>query len=222
VATSRREQAKGARRDRILEAAHDLLREVDVESVTVKAIAARAGLSAATVYNLFGTKAAILSGVFDLDLVTFETRVAGVAARDSLDRMFQAIAIAADLYRADPAFYRTMMTARGGARLDPALGPAVREPRARFWRRQVQDAIGDGSLRQDTVADVLGVVLVQIFSGALLDWTIDAISIDELEMEISFGFAAVLLGFASKPAQADLRRRMEAWSRAIAARPRAA
>ena len=222
VAVSRREQAKSARRRRIVEAAHDLLREVDMEGVSVKTIAARSGLSAATVYNLFGSKAAVLSQVFDLDLRAFEERVAQADSNDSLDRIFDAIAIAADLYRGDPNFYRLTMVARGGGRRDSGFDEAVREPRMRFWRRQVQQAIDEGWLRRDTEAAVISVLLVQIAAGALLDWASDAISVSQLEVETSFGFAAVLASFAVKPAQARLRRRMEILSQAIVARSRAA
>jgi AcrR family transcriptional regulator len=222
AAISRREQAKSARRRRIVEAAHDLLREVDMEGVSVKAIAARSGLSAATVYNLFGSKAAILSQVFDLDLRVFEEKVAQAASNDALDRIFDSIAIAAELYRGDPNFYRLTMVARGGARRDSGLDAAVGEPRMRFWRRQVQAAIDEGWLRRDTEAVVISVLLVQIVAGALLDWASDAISVDQLEVETSFGFAAVLASFAVKPAQARLRRRMEILSQAIVARSRAA
>src|SRR5882757_1389715 len=138
---SRREEAKSARRDRILAAAHDLLREVDAETVTVKAIAARSGLSAATIYNLFGSKTAILSQVFDLDLRGFEALVAEAPSADSLDRIFDSITIAARLYRDDPNFYRLTMVARGGVGQGFRFDAAVREPRMRFWRRLVEAAI---------------------------------------------------------------------------------
>jgi AcrR family transcriptional regulator len=222
AATSRREQAKSARRRRILEAAHELLREVDVTGVTVKAIAARCGLSAATLYNLFGSKAAILSRVFDLDLHAFEESVAGTASDDSLDRIFHAIAIAADLYRGDPSFYRLTMVARGGVPRDSGFDTAVREPRMRFWRRLVQEAIDDGCLRPATDPEALSVLLVQIAAGALMDWASDAISVDQLEVEMTFGFAAVLVGFATKSAKRELRRRMETLNGAIASQSRAA
>jgi AcrR family transcriptional regulator len=219
---SRREQAKSGRRARIIEAAHDLLREVDMEGVSVKAIAQCSGLSPATVYNLFGTKGAVLAQVFDLDLQAFERRVAGAGSQDGLDRFFDAIAIAADLYRSDPNFYRLTMVARGGVRADPRLAAIVREPRVRFWRGLVQQAIDEGALRPDADAAALGIVLVQITAGALLDWAADVTTADQLEIETSFGFAAALASFAAKPAQIRLRRRMTMLSEAIVARSRAA
>jgi AcrR family transcriptional regulator len=219
---TRREQAKSGRRARIIEAAHELLREVDMEGVSVKAIAERSGLSPATVYNLFGTKGAVLAQVFDLDLRAFEQRVAEAGSPDAMDRFFDAIAIAAELYRSDPSFYRLTMVARGGVRADPRLTAIVREPRVRFWRGLVQQAVDEGALRPDADAAALSIVLVQISAGALLDWTADVISVDQLEIETSFGFAAALASFASKPALIRLRRRMAMLSEAILERSRAA
>jgi AcrR family transcriptional regulator len=218
---SRREQAKNGRRGRIIAAAHDLLREVDAEGVNMKAIAQRAGLSAATVYNLFGSKAAILARVFDLDLADFERKLAAAGSTDSLERIFDAIVIAAGLYRSDPNFYRLTMGAPR-RRPDTRLDAAVRGPRLSFWRRQVQAAIDEGRLRSETDAAALSVLLVQIASGALMDWAADAITVDQLEIETSFGFAAALASFAARSEQAGLRRRMDAQSRALAARTRAA
>jgi AcrR family transcriptional regulator len=222
VFTSRREQAKSGRRQRILEATYALLREGGLEKVTVTAIAARSGLSAATVYNLFGSKGAILSQVFDLDLHAFEERVAKAPSADSLDRIFDAIAIAADLYRGDPSFYRLTMVARGGARQDSRFDSTIREPRMRFWRRLVEQAIAEGGLNPATDAAIVSVLLVQIAAGVLMDWAADAISVDQLEIETSFGFAAALTSFAGRPAQAKLRLRMESLRQALAAQSRAA
>jgi enhancing lycopene biosynthesis protein 2 len=92
----------------------------------------------------------------------------------------------------------------------------------RFWRRQVEAAIEEGALRSETDAAVVGVLLVQIASGALMDWASDAISVDQLETEMSFGFAAVLTSFAAKSAETRLRRRMAALERAIGEHLRAA
>ena len=219
---SRREQAKSDRRRRILEAAQALMRRVGMEDVTVTAIAERSGLSPATVYNLFGSKGAILSGVFDLDLLAFEGMVADAPAEDGLDRIFNAIAIAARLYRQDANFYRLTMVARGGTDQRSNFQATVREPRLRFWKRLVRGAIDDGGLARGTDADAVGVLLAQIATGVLTDWASDAISVDQLEVEMSFGFAAVLATFASRPAQARLRRQLDDWRARIANWPRAA
>src|SRR5258707_2120396 len=131
---SQRELAKSGRRERIVDSATTLLREIGMEALSVTSIAERAGVSPATVYNLFGTKAAILQQVFDRDLREYEKLVEKARARDTLERIFKAVGIAASLYRADPGFYRAMMH---GSRRGDAFYSAVGEPRIRFWRAAV-------------------------------------------------------------------------------------
>ena len=205
---SRRESAKAGRRDRILKAAHGLLRQLPMEAVTVKAIAARAGLSAATVFNLFGSKGAILAGVFDLDLRAFEARVAAAPSTDALERLFASVTIAADFYRRDPEFYRLTMVARGGPPQQGEFEAVVREPLLRYWRGLVQTAIAEGLLAADADAARISVLLGQIANGALIDWTLDAIDVDQLEAELEFGFAACFSAFATAATAPRLKERL--------------
>ena len=57
---SRREEAKAERRHRIIAAARDLIKETGDTGLSMRAIAARAGVSLTTPYNLFGSKRAIV------------------------------------------------------------------------------------------------------------------------------------------------------------------
>lgn len=202
--SSRREAAKAARRGRIVTAAYDLLREVGVEEMSMKAVAARAGVSLSTVYNLFDSKQAVLGRVFDQDLGRFEALVEAAPARDVLERIFQALDISANLYEADPAFYRATLWRRpsGG---DLGLQTTLREPRIRFWRTMAGAAVRDGWLRRDTDPAVVGALLIQITGGVLADWIAGDISIAVLRQELKLGFAAALQAFATRAAAPRLR-----------------
>lgn len=61
--TGRREQAKAERRDKIVRAARDLIRETGDMNLSMRMIAKRAEVSVATFYNLFGSKRAIVMAV---------------------------------------------------------------------------------------------------------------------------------------------------------------
>jgi AcrR family transcriptional regulator len=202
---SRRERAKRERRVRIVTATYDLLREVGVEDLSMKAVAARAEVSLSTVYNLFPSKQAILARVFDQDLARFEALVEAAPAQDVLARIFDALDIAADLYEADPAFYRATMWRRpaGGGALE--LQTTLREPRIRFWRNMVAAAVREGSLRRRTDPAVVAALMIQISGGVLSDWIAGDISIQGLRREIKLGFAAALLPFATGGAAPRLR-----------------
>jgi len=202
---SRRERAKGERRARIVRATHDLLREVGVEELSMRAVAERADVSLSTVYNLFESKQAVLAQVFDLDLADFERMVAAAPSPDVLARMFDALDIAADLYQADPAFYRATMWRRPGGSGELGLRATLRAPRIRFWRDMVAAATQQGWLRRGSDPAVVGALLIQIFSGVLADWIAGEIPIDTLRRELKLGFAVTLLAFAARPAARRLR-----------------
>jgi len=202
---SRRERAKRERRERIVKATHDLLREIGIEELSMRAVAERAGVSLSTVYNLFESKQAVLARVFDQDLADFEQLVAAAPSADVLARIFDALDIAADLYQADPAFYRAIMWRRpGGGEL--GLQATLRAPRIRFWRMMVAAAVREGWLRRGADPVVVSALLIQISAGVLGDWIAGEIGIDTLRRELKLGFAVTLLAFAAGSAAPRLRR----------------
>ncbi|MFX8339372.1 helix-turn-helix domain-containing protein, partial [Acinetobacter baumannii] len=72
---NRRDTAKAERRSRIIKAARDLIRETGDAGLSMRALAAKAGVSLATPYNLFGSKRAVLVAVLE-DIKGFGTRFA--------------------------------------------------------------------------------------------------------------------------------------------------
>jgi AcrR family transcriptional regulator len=204
-ADTRRERAKDERRARIVNAACDLLRDVGVEALSMRTVAARAGVSLSTVYNLFESKQAVLARVFDQDLARFEALVQTAPAADVLARIFEALDIAADLYEADPAFYRATMWRRPAGGGELRLEATLRQPRIRFWRTMVAAAVDEGSLKRGLDPAVAAALLIQISGGVLADWIAGDIAIPTLRREMKLGFAAALLPFASRAAAPRLR-----------------
>ena len=207
---SRREQAKDERRARIVNAACELLREFELDSVSVTMIAERADVSAATIYNLFGTKAAVLLKVYDRDLETYQQHVADANSTDTLATIFDAVGIAADFYRRDPAFYREAMVVRAPTEAESELLTVVRGSRQAFWENLVGAAIDDGFLAPDTDARRLGLLLAHIMMGSLADWVAGLISLDRLESNTRYGFAVALMTFATPKAQKLVKAEMQA------------
>jgi AcrR family transcriptional regulator len=213
--TSRREQAKGERRARVVDAACELLREVGVEALSVRAVSARAGVSLSTIYNLFASKDAILTSVYDQDLVKFEALVDAAGSGDALDRIFDAIDIAAGLYRADPSFYRAIMWRRSDEPADPDLDARLREPRTRFWPAMAARAADEGLLRPGTDPAVLGVLMMQSLGGVISDWIGDRISVERLPTEAKLAFAVILSAFATGETALRLRKLIQAYHRQL-------
>ncbi len=200
-----RERAKDGRRRRIVQAAHDLLRREDIGSISGKTIAAHAGVSLSTVYNLFGSKDAVLEAVYADDLAAYEDKVAACASSDALERLFDAVEVAMDLYRSDADFYRAAMWRRApGEPLDAAM----RQPRGHFWQGLIVCVQSEGFLRDDTDSAAIARMLVYQFSGALSDWVAGTLSLDQFARDMAFGFAATLIPFATPTAKARLLKRL--------------
>lgn len=200
-----RERAKDGRRRRIVQAAHDLLRRQQIGTLSGKAIAAHAGVSLSTVYNLFGSKDAVLEAVYTDDLAAYEEQVAARASADALERLFDAVDVAMDLYGADPDFYRAAMWRRAPS--EP-LDAAMRQPRGQFWEGLVGAVQAEGFLRPDTDGAALTRVLVYQFSGALSDWVAGDLPLRQFAADMAFGFTATLLPFATPAARTRLQARL--------------
>jgi AcrR family transcriptional regulator len=225
-----RERGKQARRTRIIEATIKLLREVGVARTSMTLIAARAGVSSATPYNLFGTKADILAAVFDQDLRSFESSIANLRSPNALDRLFKAIGIAASLYKSDPDFYRATMFLTD-TRRNQAIHLSLYAPRMGFMQRMAEDLITEGFILPGVDSTIFAVALKQLANGALFDWYMNRISPDRLRDETEFGFAVTLRGVATARAKHSLEQRISALAQVLkeprtggaisAARPRA-
>jgi AcrR family transcriptional regulator len=205
---SRRERHKDERRMRIIRSAHDLMREVGVDDLSVKMIADRADVSAATVYNLFGAKSAVLSKVYEQDFEGFAVKLAAAASPSALDAIFDAIRIVVDLYRSDPSFYRGMSIRNPRDELE--LVVSVQEPRRLFWQTLLERAISQRYLHANVRTDLLANAILILGGGAFGSWCADLITLDEMEQQTAYGIARLLLGVARPSGRAILQARIDA------------
>jgi len=214
---SRRERHKDLRRTLIVDAANALMRDVGVDEISVKMIADRADVSAATIYNLFGSKAAVLEQVYARDFEAFMAKVAALGQMPALDEVFESLRIAAGLYRSDPAFYRGLSI--GNPRAEPELVISVQGPRQAFWRDLLDRAVAERDLVAATRTDLVGVAMLQLASGAFGAWCADLISVDEMEQQMSYGLARLLLGVAKPAGRVKLQARIDTIETAFASAP---
>lgn len=215
--TSRRERGKDARRSRIVDAAYELLREVGVDDLSVKMIADRADLSPATVYNLFGAKGAVLARVYERDFEGFSAKVTGAGSSSALDAIFDSIRIAVDLYRSDPPFYRGMSIRNPQDERELVI--SVQGPREAFFRDLLARAVREGDLAHGARTDLASMVMLQMSGGAFGFWCAGLITLDEMELQTSYGFALLLMGLARPAGRARLQARVAAIQAALTTAP---
>jgi AcrR family transcriptional regulator len=162
----------------------------------MRAIAARASVSLATPYNLYGSKRAIAVAVLD-DVRDFHTRFAKVQVSDAIERLFKAITITLDYHRQDPKFYQTLWRAILDTNGDAELHELLSLPQsALFWRGLLEEALQQGTLRDDIDLDLLRQDLGFTFAAAMLTWVLGGVSVEALEPTICHGYALTLCAAA--------------------------
>lgn len=199
---TRREAGKDERRRRIIQAAREMIRETGSTGLSMRALAARAGVSLATPYNLFGSRGAVILAVLQ-DVREFQARFARFRGSDPLEQIFAAVDMAVEYYLADPPFYTTLwrevFAASGEVRT------AIYNPqRAAFWQQMVDQACATGVIRADVDAALLLQQLDHQFRSVMLDWVAGDLCAERLGPTIRLGYALILAGAASDDARVRL------------------
>jgi AcrR family transcriptional regulator len=119
-----RERHKQRRRDAILQAARDLLREGGPGELTKERLAARAEVAPATVYNLMGTRAGLWAALADDFMAELERRLAGRPAADPVARIRQVVELVVELFVEDREVSRQMLRGWEDSGLILRRGPA--------------------------------------------------------------------------------------------------
>jgi AcrR family transcriptional regulator len=203
---SRREAGKAERRRQIIQAARDLIRETGNAGLSMRGLAARAGVSLATPYNLFGSKRAIVVAVLQ-DVREFQERFSTLQATDPLENIFAALDLSLQFYVGDPTFYRTLWAALFDTS-DGVRGEILNPKRDAFWRGLILDAVSSGAIVGEIGPDLLLRHLESVLRSVMFDWVVGEISPARLGAVASHGYALVLLGAASPDGRAPLRARM--------------
>lgn len=213
---SRREAGKAERRQRIIRAARQLIRETGNAGLSMRALAARAGVSLATPYNLFGSKRAIVLAVLE-DIREFEQRFSSLRSVDPLERIFTAIDIAMDFYLADPPFYKTLWSAVFDTS-DEVRTAILNPKRDAFWKGLIDDAAAAGVLLPDIDRNLLLRHLDNLFRIVMLDWVVGEIVPSALAPTARMGYALILKGAAQPEWRGPLQTRiLESQGAALAA-----
>ena len=201
-----REEAKEIRRNRILKAARDLIRETEKTRFSMRMLAERSGVSLVTPYNLFGSKQAIMGALLDEDMNVYGRNLAR-SRKDPLDRIFHAVTLGIRYFGQDEGYYRAVLSAVYADTGSDEYRTKFGRPRLALWRSLVNDAIDKGFLRQDTVTRVLAYHLSNNFYSNILPWAAGQISLEELEQRTIYGFALSLFATVRPAHQARMRER---------------
>ena len=152
-ATGLRERHKQQRRERILEAIRELLRESPNETPTVERIAELADLSPATVFNLVGPREQQWAALWDALLRELDACLALAADEDPREQARRIVGDTAELFISDAAVYRHLVNTwgRGGSLLQEDPIPQLRAALADSAAQFVRFGTGEGMEPQEWV-----------------------------------------------------------------------
>jgi AcrR family transcriptional regulator len=185
------------RRKRLVKAARALLTEADGGSFSMPALAERAGLSLATPYNLFGSKAAILHAVFEAEVVSLHGTVRESRVHDPIQRLMAASDHLSAVFDARPGFYR------GLARELSALGADETQrlvlPLAETVIKPLLGFLGDqGALPAFIPVNLVNHQLQRVLEILVLHWMTLGWSGARLRAELRFALSTTLVGYLNE------------------------
>lgn len=185
-----------ARRHVLMDAAEQLIRAEGSTEFSMVALAKAAGVSPATPYNVFESKAGLLFSLLNrsLDEVT-ATWTHDVSRLPPYQRVIQTAEISAKFYTADAVFYRPLYGF--------LIGIAGREERVVFmerasalWHAATAGMQSAGLFPPEVPQEEVDLQLATNFSGWMNKWAHTEISDDEFVIRVAYSTATVLLGFA--------------------------
>jgi AcrR family transcriptional regulator len=197
-ATGLRERHKQQRRERILEAIRELLRESPNDTPTVERIAELADLSPATVFNLVGPREQQWAALCEAMLREVDACLALAADQNPREQARRIVGDTAELFIADTAVYRHLVNTWGRGGLLLQENPV---PQLRAAMRRGQAA---GMLRPDLHVDALVGHIATAAGGALRLWAAGEISDAEFRKRVRFAVDVVFAASASDDCAAEL------------------
>jgi AcrR family transcriptional regulator len=187
-------------RQRVIEAAERLLRQGEAE-FSMRDLATEAGVSFATPFNHFGSKAAIMHAISARRVELMDSRFREGAPRlDALDRVLVAVDTAASVMLEEPVVNRSVMGWLSTA--SPAAGTALTRSEA-YWSLALGTTDGLAPARCEKAVRSLPRQLAFGFRGVLSFWTAGELADDELAACAREVALAILLGAVNGHTKSD-------------------
>jgi AcrR family transcriptional regulator len=176
----------------VIDAAERLLRQGKAD-FSMRDLAAEAGVSFATPFNQFGSKAAIMHAVAGRRVDVMEARfIEGPPSGDVVDRVLLAIEAAVAVMLEEPLVNRSVMGWLSTA--GPVSGHAWARSKA-LWSLALAEGDGLVSNRREHALRSLPGQLAFGFRGVLSFWTAGEVPDEELAASARDVASAMMLGF---------------------------
>ena len=198
---SQREAAKLQRQTRILKAARSLLNEGGLDLLSMKSLADRADVSLMTLYNLIGSKHAVLRALLEEDAREAEERLSADVPRSPVGALLAVVGEYTSFIRERPGYMRAIITAVASIDEDES---DWREPQRLWWMRLTEAGKASGELRADLDSETFVLCLQDAIPGLLLAWARGEIDLETFDRRCRYLFTLMLLGAAQGPVAEQL------------------
>ena len=209
------QEHKDERRRRILEAARHLMAERGFEALSMRALADASRVSVPTLYNLFGSKHAILAAEMQDTFADIARSIEQAPSGDALHRAATLLEAGIRNMLAVPGFARelvhVMLTHR---EMDP-MRHQIEQQYIAFMAANLRAGQAEGALADWFDADVLSRQMFATFMTAVLGWAKGDLSDDNFRHAATFGQSMLLLGVVRGDAAERVRARAQKAQRAL-------
>jgi AcrR family transcriptional regulator len=185
----------------ILAAAAELIEADGVEAATIRAIAARAGASPATIYNLFGSREALLDALSDEILDQLDVGATS-ASGTAYERAAQVVDGLVDVLERRPRLFGPLVADRRIAVL--AWSGPRRHRALQVARLNLDIGVATGEIRDDIDLDVAAAMLVDAFENPQARWAIGELDGAGLRAAARAQMAVVIAGIATPQGRASV------------------
>lgn len=190
--TGLRERHKRLRRERILAAIRELLRQSPQETPTVDRIAELADLSPATVFNLVGPREQQWAALCEELLGELDAHLALSTEEDPREQARRIVSETAELFIADTAVFKHLVNSWQGS------GPLLQENPVPRLRAALRHGQAVGMLRPELHIEALVGHIAMACGGALRHWAADQISDVAFRRRVRFAVDVVFAAGASE------------------------
>jgi len=198
-----------ARRERILQAARDLIAEKGYDGLTMRDLASASDVSDKTLYNLFDSKdRLVMIAVADL-LGEIARRVEAKSQQPGLEAVLLYSDSTMRQILETPAYAEAMARGLFQAEANTALVDVLLSANERFLRRELYAALQRKQLLADTDVAVTARMLAGHMWGILLLWNKGLLTLEELSSMATHSLCLSLAGIVRGQGKTLIARRLE-------------
>jgi AcrR family transcriptional regulator len=195
-----REVQKDERRKHLVRTARKLLENEETSGFSMPDLAQHAGVSLATPYNLFGSKAEILQAVFEVDVAGLHRQIAQHGGDDPVGELLATATRLAHTLSSRASYYHALarsLSDLGRAEMHRLINPLSES----LLAPSVQAIHEQGLLRPTLPPSAVAVLLTRQFEMVFVHWSLMQWDEARLAVELQIAIGGTMVGFLEDAAR---------------------